>query len=91
MQFTVNSRQAEIYAGRNFMNTIQNPGNLEISVTQDGIHRMPEGVKVGNKFPVVSITPGAVGDYWVVHVHDEKGNIWSLGDGQWAPVGMKVL
>lgn len=64
------------------------PLKIHAKLTAEGVraYRIP-GAKEGDRFEVDSLTAGVCGDYWNCHVRDDKGNIWSLGDGQWEPAG----
>lgn len=70
--------------------TTADRSTLFVKVTQQGLDRVPTGYVAGDLLPVHRITPGAGGNYWVAHVHDGKGNVWSLGELDWTPAGLNI-
>lgn len=61
---------------------------LRARLTESGTSRIPDS-KAGDIYPIKSITPGAGPGYWCAHVTDaaRDNQIWSLGEGDWTPVG----
>lgn len=59
-----------------------------VKLTKQGVDRVL-GRKPGDAFTVSHFSTSADG-YFVAHVKDYSGNVWSLGHGDWKPVESEV-